>query len=141
MKQLETLYRVYDIPNKEYYSTGTKSIWKSKAWAIAVVQNSNRRKLDFEIHTIKQVVTYTESANELIQQAKELKQASDHIKKEIEEIENNLYIDFYKLPIDRIKELYQTNKLSDSVMLEVKVNLDRLAELNKMLNDLKKNNS
>ena len=137
MKKLETLYRVYDVPNKKYYTSNEKNIWKSKAWAITAVQNSNRRNLDFEIHTISQVVDVVESANDLIIQAKELKKEYEIVKGQIEEIEDNLKNDFYNLPISRIKELYNKNKLSDSVVIEVKETFNKLSVLYKKLNDLK----
>lgn len=121
MKELETLYRVFDLSNNKYYTTSKKSIWKSERWALnAVAEMCNdrygRRKAnEFEIHTIKQVVESRQFADILLMEKKERECKIEEAKKEIDKIENKICNVVDNLSFSNIQNLFNNKMFSQDI--------------------------
>jgi len=130
----EKLYRVWDIENQKYYSTGKKSIWKSETWAVNAVKDmwGNFSAEDFEIHEIEQVVTRKTNALTLVETKKDIEKKKQMARNEnsviVRKVKNLTGIEFHVAQM-----LYAQKRLIDSEMEKLRPYMERIKELNEIM--------
>jgi len=94
----EKLYRIYDVENDKYFSTGKKSIWKSEGWAATALINAvssswwvrNKNLENYEIHVIEQTIAERKSGVVVVADLKKVRNEKALARERIENLQNKI---------------------------------------------------